>query len=77
MTSNFEAALKAETKKVVRCFHRHSSETRSNLQSSRRLTPGQRESVGEFFYMHPDLPGVCFPKRGLAAKAALRAQDMR
>lgn len=77
MTSNYEAALKSETKRVTRYFQSYGSEARSNLQASNRVGYQQRESVGEFFYVHPDLPGRAFTKRGHAAKAALRAQDAR
>ena len=70
---NFDEAYRAERKLVVRCFHRHSSETRANLQSSFRLGHRQRESVGEFFYTHPAVPNRAFPTRKAAALAAMNA----
>jgi hypothetical protein len=69
--SNYEIALKAETKRVVRCFHLYSSEVRANHAASHRLGFRQRRREGEFFYMHPDLPNKAFPTRGAAANAAL------
>lgn len=72
MDSNFEAALKAEAKRVVRCFQHFTSEQRANHAASHRLGFRQRESVGRFFYTHPDVPGLAFDRRGDAARAALR-----
>ena len=69
--NNFEVALKAEAKRVTRCFQAHSSETRANHAASFRLGHRQREAVGEFFYVHPELPNKAFPTRGAAARAAL------
>lgn len=69
--SNFDAALAAERKRVVRCFNRYSSEQRANHAASFRLGHRQREAVGEFFYTHPDVPGRAFPTRKAAAMAAL------
>lgn len=71
MQTNYEAALKAEAKKVVRCFQSYSSEQRANHAASFRLGHRQREAVGHFFYTHPDVPGVAFDTRGAAARAAL------
>jgi len=31
----------------------------------------QRDAVGEFYYVHPDLPNVAFDTRGAAAEAAM------
>jgi hypothetical protein len=72
MNTNFEAALKDEAKKVVRQFHRYSTDQVSTLASHRR-TSSSRKCIdrGEFFYTHPDLPGVCFRSRGAAANAAI------
>lgn len=66
--SNYEVALKAEIKRCVRGFHRHSSETRADLAASFRLGPRQRQSIGEVFWTHPDVPGLCFPTRKRAAE---------
>lgn len=75
MTSqtNYEVALKAEAKKVVRCFQQYTSEQRANHAASHRLGYQQRQSVGEFFYVHPALPNTAFDTRGAAARAALAA----
>lgn len=70
--TNYEAAYKAERKRVVRCFHRHSSETRANLAASHRLGYQQRQSAGDFFYVHPDCPNIAFQTVKAAAIAALR-----
>jgi hypothetical protein len=69
--SNFEAALKAEMKKVVRRFHHYSTD-RVALLRSRVGTP-DRKAVdgGEFFYVHPDVHGICFRSRSQAASYAL------
>lgn len=72
--SNYEEALKAERKKVVRCFHKHSSETRANLAASFRLGYQQRAEIGQFFYVHPAIPNRAFGTRGAAAAAGLAAQ---
>jgi hypothetical protein len=69
--SNYETALKAEAKRVVRCFQAYSSETRANHAASFRLGHQQRKATGEYFYTHPSVLGVAFPKRILAARAAL------
>jgi hypothetical protein len=75
MESNFEAALRAETKKCVRCFHAYSSEQRANLAANFRAGYQQRRSMGEFFWTHPDVPGIAFPTRKRAALAALSRAD--
>ena len=71
--SNFEAALKAERKNVVRCFHAYDSTTRANHAASFRLGHRQREAVGEFFYTHPAIPNRAFQTRKAAALAAIEA----
>lgn len=71
MAGNFEVALKAEMKKVIRCFHAYSSECRAAHAASFRLGYQQRRSVGEFYYVHPDVPNVAFPTRTRAARHAL------
>ena len=73
--SNYDAALRAEAKKVVRILCRYSSEQRANHAASFRLGHRQREAIGEYFYTHPDCPGIAFPKRGLAARAALESRS--
>lgn len=71
MASNFDAAVKAEAKKVIRCFHRYDSEVRSDRAASFRLTQGQRASMGEYYYVHPAIAGVAFSKRFDAARAVV------
>lgn len=68
---NYEIALAAERKRVVRGFYRYSSEMRADRAASFRLGHRQRAAVGEFYYTHPDRPGVCFGTRSAAARAAL------
>lgn len=70
-SSNFEIALKAEMKRVIRCFQAYTSEQRSNHAASSRLGYQQRKAVGQFFYTHPDIPGAAFDTRKGAAMAAL------
>lgn len=69
--ANFDAAVKAESKKVVRIFQSFTSEQRANHASSHRLGHRQRQAVGEFFYVHPAIPDRAFPTRSAAARAAL------
>jgi hypothetical protein len=74
--SNFQVALKAESKRVVRCFQRYGSETRADRAASHRLGHRQRTAAGEHFYVHPDLPNLAFPSRGAAAQAALAKAEV-
>jgi hypothetical protein len=73
--SNYEAAMKAESKRVTRCFHQYDSETRALHAASFRLGYQKRRAVGEFFYIHPDFPTTAFPTRAAAARAALSKAD--
>lgn len=61
---------RVERRRVVRQFQRYSHEQRMNRAASFRLYPGQRTAIGEFFYIHPDLPDVAFPTRRAALNAA-------
>ena len=74
MTGNFKIALKAEMKKVIRCFQQYNSETRANHAASRRLGYQQRRRTGEYFFVHPDVPKIAFPTRTSAAEYALTRQ---
>jgi hypothetical protein len=58
---------------ATRCLHKYSSQDRANLAASHRLTPGQRASMGEYFYVHPLQPSIAFPTRKRALTAAWRA----
>lgn len=69
--TNYEAALKAEAKCVIRCFQAYDSETRANHAASFRLGRQKRVANGEFFYVHPDFPNTAFPTRAAAARRAL------
>jgi len=71
MTTNYEVALNAERKRVIRCFQHYSTEQRANLQASHRQGHRQRHATGKYFYVHPDVPGLGFPSRKSAAEAAL------
>jgi hypothetical protein len=66
-----------EAKRVVRHLGRYSSEERASRAASHRLGHRQRGAVGEYFYTHPDVPGLAFSTRGAAARAALRTQAGR
>jgi len=67
MAGNYDIALRAEMKRVVRHWQAFSTETRTIMASA---SLQYRSPSGEYFYVHPDLPTVAFPRRGLAAKAA-------
>ena len=69
--TNYEAALKAEAKRVLRGFQPYTSEQRANHAASHRLGHRQREAVGEAFYTHPDIPNRAFPSRRAAAEAGV------
>ncbi len=71
MASNYETALKAEMKRVVRCFQHYNHNQRADLMSSRRMGLRQREATGRFFYVHPDVPGLAFNRRSDAAAHAM------
>jgi hypothetical protein len=73
MDTNYETALKAEMKKVVRMYQPYTSEQRANHAASFRLGYKQRKADGHFFYMHPDIKGRAFDTRTQAAKAGLEA----
>lgn len=69
--TNYDVALKAEAKKVIRNFQAYDSETRANHAASHRLGHQQRQATGHFFYVHPAIPNRAFDTRGAAARAAL------
>jgi hypothetical protein len=73
--SNYEIALKAEMRRVIRCFQGYDHEQRANMSAFLTLGYKKRHSVGEFYYVHPDLPGSAFPRRKMAAEAAMRANS--
>lgn len=66
--SNYEAMLKAEMKRVVRCWQSYSNESRNIMAS---ISLQYRTQAGEYFYVHPAMPRVAFKKRKLAAEAAI------
>lgn len=69
--SNHETALKAEMKRVVRCWQGYSSEQRASNAANFRMGHQQRRSFGEYFYVHPDIPKIAFSKRKRAAEAGM------
>lgn len=73
--TNLEVALKAEAKRVVRCFQPYSSEQRADRAASHRLGFRQRAEVGHFFYTHPQVPNRAFNTRSAAARAGLAVQS--
>ena len=75
MLSNYETALRAEAKKVIRCFHRYDTDTMSLLLSRKGRPSQDALNRGVFFYSHPDVPNVAFRKRFEAAREALRRQE--
>ena len=50
----------------IRMFDQYDGETRAMRHASHRLGFRARAAVGEFFYIHPLVPGLAFP----TAKAA-------
>lgn len=75
MDTNYEVALKAEMKKVVRMYQPYTSEQRANHAASHRLGHKQRKADGHFFYMHPAIKNRAFDTRTQAAKAGLEASE--
>lgn len=73
--SNYEIALKAEMKRVVRCYQAYTPEQRSN-HDTLKLGIRQRKTFGEFYYVHPALPDRAFPTRKRAALAGMARQDI-
>jgi hypothetical protein len=63
--------LAVEMRRVVRHFQRYTSAQRADLAASHRVGYRQRRAVGEYFYTHPEVPGVGFPTRSGAARAFL------
>jgi len=63
-------AAKHTTPKPIKHFQPYTSEERANHAASFRLTPGRRNAVGEVYWMHPLIPGVCFPTRRAAIARA-------
>lgn len=55
----------------MRGFQAYTSVQRADVAASHRLGHQQRHSTGEAFWVHPDLPGLAFPTRIAAARAAL------
>lgn len=68
---NYSAALKAEAKRVIRCWQRYDHEQRALMAS---VNLKYRSPNGEFYYVHPDVPGRAFPKRRHAALAAMECK---
>jgi hypothetical protein len=56
---------------AIRCFAKYDHNTRANLMASHRQGHVQRHRVGEFFWIHPLVPGIAFPTRKAALLAAL------
>lgn len=56
--------------KPVKHFQKYSSEDRANRAASHRMHFRQKQAVGEFFWTHPFVPGIAFPTRKAALKAA-------
>ena len=61
--------------KPIKHFQKYTPEQRASLAASFRMGHRQKESVGEVFWTHPDVPGIAFPtrKRALLAAEALQA----
>lgn len=74
MTSptNYEVALKAEMKNVIRHFHHFTTDQISLLYSKVGNPCRKALDRGEFFYSHPRVPGIAFSTRSAAARYALR-----
>lgn len=55
-----------------RGFQRYDSYQRADMMSSHRLGHRQKERLGEVFWTHLAVPGLCFPTRKRALDAAAR-----
>jgi hypothetical protein len=75
MASNYDVALKAEAKKVTRCFHHYDTDQIALLYSRQGNPSRDALNRGVFFYIHPEIPNVAFSKRFDAAREALRRQE--
>ena len=51
-------------------FQRFTHEQRADMQASHRLGYQQRHSLGTVFWTHEAVPGIAFPTRKAAIKAA-------
>ena len=71
MGDNFEAALEAERKRVVRRFHQFSTNEVAWLLSKPGRPSRKAIAGGEFFYAHPAVPNALFRSRDAAAQAAV------
>lgn len=69
--SNFDLALKAEMKNVVRHFQRFDTDQIALLYSKPGNPCRKALDRGEFFYSHPSMPGIAFATRSAAARRAL------
>jgi hypothetical protein len=58
---------------VTRCFQRYTAEHCALRASSFRLGQRQRAAIGEHFYTASNVPGIAFPTRGQARRAAISA----
>jgi len=56
---------------AIRCYHRFSPETRVNLATS-RTGYKRRQATGEYYYTHPQVPGLAFPTAKAATTEAYR-----
>jgi len=56
--------------KVTRCFQRFTHDERTARAASFRTGHNQKIAVGEFYYIHADLPNVCFRSRKEAIEVA-------
>lgn len=74
--SNFDVALKAEMKKVVRHFQHFSTDQISLLYSLSGNPCRKALNRGEFFYSHPAIPNIAFPTRSAAARRALAQEGV-
>jgi hypothetical protein len=63
--------LAAQMRRVERRFQRYTSQQRADRAASHRLGHRQRQAVGEWFYVHPDVPDLAFDNRRSAAREAI------
>lgn len=72
MAGNYEIVLKGEMKKVIRHFHHFTVDQISLLYSKPGRPCRKALDRGEFFYSHPEVPGIAFRTRSQAAEYAMR-----
>ena len=68
-----DEAVRVEMRRVVRHLHRYSVDERTTLATAAQSVGyRRRQAMGEYFYSHPDVPGIAYRRRSDAAIAAIK-----